>query len=62
MVDKSSPRLSVLSSNRLLLPSPMDMCMCMPLPGRLLKGLGMKEQISPMSLAISDAAILKPMN
>ena len=40
----------------------MDMCMCMPLPGRLLKGLGMKEQISPMSLAISDAAILKPMN
>ena len=35
--------------------------MCMPLPGRLAKGLGMKEQIRPISLAISAAAILKKM-
>ena len=31
----------------------------MPLPGSCAKGLGMKEQISPSSWAISLAAILK---
>ncbi|MNT64298.1 hypothetical protein D3C72_2021880 [compost metagenome] len=50
-----------MSANRLRWPSPIDMCICMPLPGRFAKGFGMKEHTRPSSLAISDAAILKKM-
>src|SRR5471030_2981193 len=57
--DKPIPDGSLLSEKRLLTPSPIDMCICMPLPGRFANGFGMNEQIRPISFAISEAAILK---